>query len=209
MGILSELSSATGAKESNSELVKRCLQTPAFIHSIAEGLRTGGPQAQQDCLEILIEVAKRRPELLANFATDFLDATKNKSRKLAKAAYGGLSLVIEAQPSDVFAAREELLETARGGGPLGLAAAGVLATLCAHSVNYRGKLIGPTLKLLRSVPLKELPRWAAALAPAVSGSGDGIKRFARELDPRRGELDDATAKKVDRVVVKLERSLRK
>lgn len=209
MGILSELSSATGAKESNLELVKRCLQTPAFIHSVAEGLRTGSPQAQQDCLEIMIEVAKRRPELLGNFAGDFLDATKHKSRKLAKAAYGGLSVVVESQPSDVFAAREQLLERARAGGPLGLAAAGVLATLCAHSVNYRGKLIAHTLKLLRGVPQKDLPRWAAALAPAVMGSGDGIKRFMRELEPLRDGLDEAAVRKLDRVVAKLERSQRK
>ncbi|MBW2733743.1 MAG: hypothetical protein JRH20_15250 [Deltaproteobacteria bacterium] len=209
MGILDELSSATGEKDSNTELMKRCLHTPAFMHSVAEGLRTGTAAAQQDCLEIMIEVAKRRPELVANFASDFLDATKHKSRKLAKTAYGGLALVVEAQPSDVFAAREELLEKARAGGPLGLAAAGVIASLCAHSVNYRGKLIGPTLKLLRAVPLKDVARWAAALAPAVMGSTDGIKRFAREIDPRRADLEEATIRKLDRVVAKLERSLRK
>ena len=209
MSVLSELASATGDKSSNLELVKRCLVNPAFIHSIAEGLRTGTPPAQESCLEILAEVLKRRGELMAPFFTDIRDATKNKNRKLARQAYAALTSMVEVAPSEVFGERDELLATAAGGGPLGLSAAEVLAALCAHSANYRGKLLVPSLRLLKDRGPKELLRWAKALTPAVNGSVDGIARFRRELAPRASELDAGTAAKLEKLLVSVDRSLPK
>jgi hypothetical protein len=212
MSVLNELSSSTGDKNSNNELVKRCLMTPAFVHSISEGLRTGTPKAQEDCMFIMLEVGKRRAELLANFAGDFFDisrGTKTKSKKLQRQALEGLSQLATVAGSELFGEREYLLETARAGGPLGLAAAGVLAALCAASANYRGKLLVHSLRLFKTVPAKDLPRWVAALAPCVEGSTDGVKRFMRELEPRRTELDDAANKRIDKVIVKIERTLKR
>ncbi|PIE17233.1 MAG: hypothetical protein CSA65_09495 [Proteobacteria bacterium] len=212
MSLLNELSSATGDKNSNNELVKRCLTTPAFLHSISEGLRTGTPKAQDDCMFIMLEIGKRRPELLSTFASDFFDTSRGattKSKKLRCQALEGLSRIAHVAGSELFAEREYLLETARAGGPQGLAAAGVLAALCAASANYRGKLLVHTLRLFKAVPAKALPRWVAALAPSVEGSADGLKRFLRELEPRRGELDDAANKKVDKVIVTIERTIKR
>ncbi|MCK5799369.1 MAG: hypothetical protein KAI47_19395 [Deltaproteobacteria bacterium] len=212
MSVLDELSSATGDATSNDELVKRCLVTPAFLHSISEGLRTGTPKAQEDCMLILLQVAKRRPELLFHFVGDFFDTSRGlttKSKKLMRQALNGVALVAGGAGSEVFAERDYLLETARGGGPRGLAAAAAIAALCASSVNYRGKLLVHTLRLFQTARAKEIPRWAAALAPCVTGSHDGVKRYLRELDPRRAEVDAAGNKKIDKVVATLEKSIRR
>jgi hypothetical protein len=209
MSVLNELSSATGDKESNINLVKRCLQTPAFVHSIAEGLRTGTPKAKEDCMEIMIEVAKRRPELLANFVSDFIDASRGKSKKIARQALGGLVYLVPVSPSDVYAERDHFFDVAKTRGPMGLAAAGVIASLCANSTNYRGKLIGNAIRLLYGLESKDLPRWVAALAPAAEGSQDSIKRLKRDLEPQLANLDVGGRKKVDATLNKLERSLGK
>ncbi|MCA9670955.1 MAG: hypothetical protein KC503_35405 [Myxococcales bacterium] len=212
MGILDELSSSTGNKTSNDDVVKRCLQTPALLHTVAEGLRTGTPKARVDCAQIMHEVAKRRPDICSTFVGDFIDASrdteeKGGSKRIAKIGYSGMMLMTATQGAEIFAEREKLFEASRRGDALSIEAAKVLAELCRHSANYRGKLLGPLMRLMpQDGDGKELFKWIQALAPAVEGSVDGLKRFNMVLEPLREKLDDATNKKVDKLVVKLERS---
>jgi hypothetical protein len=206
MGILDELSSATGDKNSNLEMAKQCLKTPALLHTVAEGLRTGTPNAKLDCAEILASVAEERPDLLGDFVTDFLDASKSDNKAVARLGFAGLVKVCAARAADVYAEREYLLEAARKNDGLSLSAASVLATLCGNNPNYRGKLIGSVIRLLAGVGDKDLAKWVTALAPAVEGSTDAVKRLTTALEPRRAALPEAAQKKLDKLVVKLERS---
>jgi hypothetical protein len=206
MGILDELSSATGDKSSNLEMVQQCLKTPALLHTIAEGLRTGTPKAKQDCAEVLAEVANRRADLLSEFVTDFLDASKSENKAIARLGFAGLEKVTRARPGDVYAEREYLLEAARKNDALSLGATAVLAALCGDNANYRGKLIGNVIRLLTAASDKDLPKWVAAIAPAVEGSTDGIKRLSTALEPRLPVLPPASTAKINKLLVKLERS---
>jgi hypothetical protein len=209
MGLLDQLASATGDKASNQALVRQCLKTPALLHTVAEGLRTGTPAVKGDCVAILLEVARRSPDLMGEFVNDLLDASRGRSKAVARQALAALALATPARPAEVYAQRDYLLEVARGGGPGGLAAAGVLAALCGPSPNYRGKLLGPVLRLLNGVADKDLPRWAAALGPATGGSPEAIRRLERALEPRRAALPDASASKLDRLLRKLQRGARR
>jgi hypothetical protein len=209
MGILDELSSATGDKSSNKELVKQCLRMPALLHSIAEGLRTGAPKARVDCAEVLSEAAALRPDLLADFVTDFLDASKSDNKTVAKLGFLGLTRISMARAAEVYAEREYLLEAAKKNDVLGLAAAAVLAALCGNNPNYRGKLIGSVVRLLIAIPDKDLPKWIATLGPAVEGSPDAYKRLELTLQPRRATLAPEIVAKLDKALVKLERTTAK
>ncbi len=206
MGVLDELSSATGDKGSNKELIKQCLVNPAFLHTIAEGLRTGSQNVKVDCAEILITVCKTRPELLANFVTDFLDASRAKVKKIAKLGFSGLFYVTRANPNEVYAEREYLLHMAQEGGSLRLPAVEVIAALCGNNPNYRGKLLGNLMRIFNTVTDKDLPQWVKAVAPAVEGSADAFKRLERTLAGRLDTLPEQVQKRLDKLIVKLERS---
>jgi hypothetical protein len=182
---------------------------PALLHSIAEGLRTGAPTARVDCAEVLAEAAALRPDLLGDFVTDFLDASKSANKTVAKLGFLGLTRITAARAAEVYAEREYLLEAAKKNDPLGLAAAAVLAALCGHNPNYRGKLIGNVVRLLVAIPDKDLPKWIATVGPAVEGSADAYKRLELALQPRRATLPADVAAKVDKAMVKLERSTAK
>lgn len=210
MGILDQLSSATGDKNSNKRLVEQCLKTPVLLHTVAEGLRSGVPAAQVDCARIFDGVCGARPEQLGGFINDLLDATRSKRKVVAKLGFSMLARVVPYAPAEVYAQRDYLLEVARRGDALGLTAAAALAGLCAKSPNYRGKLISHTLRLLQlpAVQDKQLVKWATTLGPAVAGSSEAIKRLDRALEPRRAALDEAANKKLDRLLAKLERGAR-
>jgi hypothetical protein len=206
MGILDELTSATGDKNSNKELVKACLRTPALLHSVAEGLRTSNPKAKVDCALILNDVAKRRSELLSYFVADFLDASKSKSMRIAKLGFTGLVDVVKANPAEVYAERDYLLEVAKGGSSHSLPAAAVIAALCGDNANYRGKLLGNLIRLLHGVSDDDLPKWVAGISPAVMGSTDCYKKLTLALRSRLEGLPEAARKKLDKTLLKIEKS---
>ena len=206
MGILDELTSSTGDKNSNKELVKACLMTPALLHSVAEGLRTGSPKARTDCAQVLNDVARRRVELLAGFVADFLDASKSDNRRVSKLGFSGLALVVSANAAEVYAERDYLLGVARDGGPDALDAAAVVAALCGDNPNYRGKLLGSLIRLLHGVSDADLPRWVDAVSPAVLGSTDCYKKLTLAINARLAGLPEAARKKIDKSLLKIERS---
>lgn len=206
MGVLDELSSATGDKRSNKELIKQCLANPAFLHSIAEGLRTGAQNAKIDCAEILTSVCKIRPDLLTHFVSDFLDASRSKVKKIAKLGFTGLSYVTRGNPNEVYAERDYLLQVAKDGGSLRLPAVEVLAALCGNNPNYRGKLLGSITRLFNNIADQDLPKWVKAVAPAVEGSADAFKRLEGTLAGRLETLPEPIRKKLDTLLGKLERT---
>lgn len=209
MGILDELTSSTGDKNSNNELVKACLKTPALLHSVAEGLRTGNPKARVDCAQILNDVTKRRSELLVGFVADFLDASKSDNKRVSKLGFSGLALVVSANAAEVYAERDYLLGVAKDGGSEALLAAAVVAALCGDNPNYRGKLLGGLIRTLHSVAAADLPRWVDAISPAVMGSTDCYKKLSLALNPRLGGLPEPARKKIDKSLLKIERSTAK
>ena len=203
--ILHELSSATGDKGSNKALAKRCLEMPALMHSVAEGMRTGTPEARKDCAEILIDVAKRRIDLLSGFVTEFLELSKYPQKRIARLGFKGLALLLHADPSRVYGERQFLIDTANKGGTIGLAAAQVLGELAGSNPNYRGKLIAPIIRLLRDVPTGDLLKWVKAIGPAARGSTDAIDRLRRELEPRQCDLDDFDKEQLEKLLARLSR----
>jgi hypothetical protein len=151
-------------------------------------------------------VAKRRSELLADFVADFLDASRSKSARIAKLAFAGLALVVDANPAEVYAERDYLFNMAREGGPLAVPAAAVIAALCGDNPNYRGKLLGNLLRLLPKVEEKDLPKWVTAIGPAVEGSADSFKKLTAYLKPRLEGLPEAARKKIEKQLVKIEKT---
>lgn len=204
-GILDELSSATGDPRSNEELVARCLKTPALLHSIAEGLRMRNLQTQLDCASILVAVAEKNAAFVGGLVNDLLDASRSNQSKLAVLGFKGLSLVIDAAPTEIFAQRDYLIETARSGGTKGLHAFKTLAALCKHNANYRGKIVGSLSRIFDTVSVDDVPKWFTAAIPAIDGSRDAIKRLAKGLEPHLGKLPPDKREKLEQKLKNLER----
>ena len=209
MSIFEQISSATGEKSSNQEIVRQCLENPPLLHTIAEGLRTGTPPAQKDCAQILLSIGKVRPDLLVSFVGDFVETAKAQPKPLARLGFDGLTTMVRYAPQAVFAERNYLMEVAKQDSPLALRAATVLAELCAHSTNYRGKLVAGLVRLVVTASDKDLARWLKALSPAFAGSPDAVKRLTREFEPRRETLSATTRAKADKIFQRLEKTVQR
>ncbi len=85
MSIVDQLSSQVGdrTETSNRQVAARCLAEPALLAEIAQGLTSRNADLLGDCAEVMTEVAKERPELVAPYAPELavlLDRGGKKAR---------------------------------------------------------------------------------------------------------------------------------
>lgn len=207
MALLDQLTSVTGLKSSNDDVVEQCLATPALLHSVAEGLRMSSPKVRLDCAAVFAGVVKRMPGHVAPFANDLIEASTDKSPKLATLTLSVLAQIVPYQPADVFAARDRLIALCKSGGDtVTVAVLSVLAQLCAHNTNYRGKLIIPMTRILSGISaLDKMATYIKALQPAVVGSLDTLKRFESAIAQQRANMRAADNEKLTKLITKFER----
>lgn len=125
---------------------------------------------------------------------------------MIKIALTTLTTIADIVPAEVFAERDYLLAVANEGGAAGLEAVAILSRLGRDNANYRGKLLGPLLRLLNNTSDDDFSRMVAAMGPAVEGSVDGIKRLQQAVAARRDTLTETARQRCDRTLVKLERT---
>lgn len=213
MGVLDDIASATGDPFANLKVAQRCMQTSTLLEEILVGLRSGAPAVRYDCGAILAEVAQSRPSAVAEFVTDFFQASRDMDRKIAGWGFACLRRVAVVAPQAIYAEREYLLREARQptvvsapGAPqrqiavsAPYSAASVLAVLCGQD-DYRNKLFPEVLRLLQQVPDDDLHRWLVAFRPMVAGSETALNQLLSDLAPRRKNLSVANARKVNQVL---------
>ncbi|MFH1727393.1 MAG: hypothetical protein ABIA04_03100 [Pseudomonadota bacterium] len=209
MSILSQLSSVTKDKNSNKEIVEKCLEIRGLLHTLAEGFRTGSKEEQIDCMQILTEVAKKKPGYLIDLTTDLIKASKIKNKKINKLAFQSLVYLVPHNPADIYAQREYFLEIARKQDSNSLTAFSLLASLCANNTYYRGQLAGTLIFMLKKTAIVDMIKWVKALKPAVEGSQDGIKKLKDELSLILPQLPEEISVKIEKVFVKYMKTLKR
>ncbi len=105
MSVLSRLSSQVGDRSTRSNLrvAAQCLAQPALLTEIAGGLAGGDAALVGDCAEVLTEVAKQRPDLVAPYARDLAALLAHKTTRVRWEALHALALVASAAPGTIAA----------------------------------------------------------------------------------------------------------
>jgi hypothetical protein len=95
MGILDQLSSRVSDRsaQSNLKAAARCLKQPALLREIAVGLRGQDAALVGDCAEVLTEVAKEKPDLVAPYAVDLAPLASHATTRVRWEALHALALV--------------------------------------------------------------------------------------------------------------------
>lgn len=89
MDILSRLSSSPSSVEA---VAKDCLDQPAYLDRIAEGLRLGSAPVVANCTEVMTKVAESRPDLVAPYAETLVALLSHKNGRVRWEAAHSLAL---------------------------------------------------------------------------------------------------------------------
>lgn len=167
MGILDLLeASADGASdEIKKEIVESCLQSPSQLHGVADALMTTKGKLQLAAAEVLADVGKERPELVATHIPSLMRIVDDKNLKTSKVALAAIAGSAHVDPSSVARYQKDLEAIAKAG-KLAEPALSVLAQLGTASPRWAGSIRPTLLGFLGRAEHERIPGIITAIAPA-------------------------------------------
>jgi len=101
----------------NVELAKQLAEKKdkKGIREIAENLWNENPAVQADCVKVLYEIGYRKPELIADYADDFLKLLKSKNNRLVWGGMTALGTIAALKADFILKHRVEVITAIENG----------------------------------------------------------------------------------------------
>lgn len=185
----------------NQELARQLVESEdrQGIQEIADNLWHADPNVQSDCLKVLYEIGCLKPELVADYADDFLRLLDSRNNRLVWGGMIALSTVASLRADELSSHVAEIQKAMDGGSVItrdnGVK---VLAAIAAAKDEYRLALFPYLLNHLQTCRPKDVPQHAESILPAVDGSN--ALAFIQVLERRKEDLNNTQASRVNKVI---------
>jgi hypothetical protein len=154
----------------NQELARELAQSrnQTDIQEIAENLWNKNAQIQSDCIKVLYELGYLAPELIAEYADDFLKLLKQRNNRMIWGGMIALSTIASLQAEKIFPHVEEI-EKVMDKGSVITRDAGMrtLSQMAAYKDEMCEKILPYLLGQLSTARAVDAPRYAEFIIDAV------------------------------------------
>lgn len=131
------------------------------IEEIVEGLKSKEPAVANDCVKVLYEIGKRKPELIADFADDFITLLSNKNNRIVWGSMMALAYVAPIKPEVIFNRLSEIVAAYKKGSVITVDnSISVFAQLCKANDKYQTITFPILLDHFANCRAKEIPQHA-------------------------------------------------
>ena len=203
MSVLNRLASSVGRRDEipNQELARdlAARKDKAGIREIAENLWNKDKNIRADCIKVLYEIGSIEPELIADYAEDFVKLLRSKNNRLVWGGMTALAEVAKANPAAVFKYVDEIKKAKETGSVITVDnAITTLAYTAAATDKYNKAIFPYLLKHLSGCRPKEVPQHAEKTLPAVNSSNKAD--FIKVLEKRMEDLSGSGLARVKKVI---------
>ena len=154
---------------------------------------------QADCIKVLYEVGVIEPELIAEYAEDFVKLLRSKNNRLAWGGMTALAEVAKANPDMVFKNLNAIKKAKETGSVITVDnAISTLAYTAAANAKYNEAIFPYLLNHLSSCRPKEVPQHSEKTLPAVNTSNKN--EFIKVLEKRMEDLSGGGLARVKKVI---------
>ena len=185
----------------NQELARKLAETEdqMGIQEIADNLWNENPKVQSDCIKVLYEIGYLKPELVAQYAGDFLKLLRSRNNRLVWGGMTALSTIAWAAADDIYPHRVEIQKAMKRGSVITVDAAVLtLAELAATESQRRDEIFPFLLQHLRTCRPKDVPQHAEKTLVAVDEVN--AHAFIQVLDRRMEDMSFSQASWLGRVI---------
>ena len=173
------------------------------ICEIAENLWNKNKGIQADCIKVLYEIGYIDPDLIAEYAEDFVKLLHSHNNRLVWGGMIALGTVAGLRPQVVLAHLDEIQGAIDKGSVITVDhGVQVLARAASKDDKYSREIIPYLLEHLRTCQPKDLPQRAEKSLPAINGVNK--TRFIKVLGARMDDLSGAGVARVKKVVKEAE-----
>ena len=167
----------------------------AGIREIANGLKSKERAVANDCIKVLYEIGKRKPELIADFADVFIAALSDKNNRLVWGSMTALACIAPIKPEAVYARLSEIVAAYKKGSVITVDnSISVFAQLCKANDDYQAALFPLLLDHLVNCRAKEIPQHAERIAVCIDSSNKGA--FIKALESRERDLSESQKNRI-------------
>ena len=169
------------------------------IREIAEGLRSSDTAVANDCIKVLYEIGESKPELIAGYTEDFINALSSSNNRIVWGSMKALSRVAPLRPEAVFKRLPEVITAYTKGSVITRDnSISVFAALCAAQESYRHTIFPLLLEHIAGCRAKEIPQHAERIVVCLeSGTRQA---FVAALEKRKHEMTETQNKRIDKLI---------
>ncbi|MCP4425522.1 MAG: hypothetical protein GY803_13595 [Chloroflexi bacterium] len=203
MSVLNKLSYFQDRRDEvpNQELAKELATTKnsADIQEIVDNLWHKNRRVQSDCVKVLYEIGYIAPELIANYANDFLKLLKNRHNRLVWGGMTALSTIADIRAARLFEHVATIQQTMDKGSVI-TRDAGILTLgkIAAQDAAYNEQIFPYLLNHLVTCRPKDVPQHAEKTLIAVNASNK--EAFIKTLEKRQVDLNATQLRRVKKTI---------
>lgn len=203
MTIIKSLSSSLGQKgnDANIVLAKEIAETENYnaIKELVNNLNNKDKKIQGDCIKTLYETAYIKPEMIADYYSNFLDLLTSKNNRMVWSGMIALLIITDLKPKEIFSSLDLIMETVKNGSVITIdCGVGILAKLNKHKEFF--DTIDPLLiDQLWRCPIKQLPQYLEKSVISITNLNKEI--YQNIIETRKPECDKSSQlKRLDKVL---------
>jgi len=172
------------------------------ILELVDGLKVEEQAVVNDCIKVLYEIGQRKPELIADFADDFITALSSKNNRVVWGSMRALAFIAPVKPDVLFNRLPEIVMAYKKGSVITVDnSVSVFAQLCNANVTYQAKVFPILLDHLANCRAKEIPQHAERIVVCIDSGNK--ETFVAALDARISELYEAQISRILKLKKKL------
>jgi len=173
------------------------------IREIAENLWNENPQVQSDCLKVLYEIGFLQPDLIADYAGNFLKLLQSKNNRLVWGSMIALSTLAAIKADEIFLRTKEIKQAMAKGSVITLDnGIKTVAIVASKKAAYQKQLLPFLLKYLASCRPKDIPQYAEKILVAVDAGNK--KTMLKILNERLVDLKPSQLLRVKKAILAAE-----
>ncbi|MFZ3069951.1 MAG: hypothetical protein WA110_02370 [Anaerolineaceae bacterium] len=174
------------------------------VSELAEGLEAKDAALQSDCVKTLYEIGKRRPELIAPYASLFLKLLRSRNNRMVWGGMMALETIAEIQADQIFPEAGFIQKTIQKGSTITRdAGIGTMAGVARARAEYNRALMPFLLEHVRTCRPASVPQHAEKVFTAINS--DTAPDFLSILRQRLPDLTPSQTKRVQKMIKTLEK----
>lgn len=206
MSILPKLASSLGRRDEvpNQELAKQLVKSKdkKAIVELVENLSKKDKNIQSDCIKVLYEIGEQQPELIAEYAQEFITLLDNKNNRLVWGAMTALDCIASVNPNGIYKQLAKILDVADKGSVITKDHGISILIKLVKEKTYTDNALTLLLDQLRTCANSQLPMYAENAIPVIIEKYK--KDFIKVLTSRIPDIEKETKqKRVEKVIKKL------
>jgi len=172
------------------------------VSEIVGGVKSKEQAVANDCIKVLYEIGQRKPDLIADFADDFITALSDKNNRIVWGSMKALACITPIKPEALINRLPEIVTAYKKGSVITVDnSISVFAQLCKASSDCRATVFPILLDHLANCRAKEIPQHAERIAICIDSSNE--ESFRKAFVDRVGDLSESQKSRIVKLMNEL------